>query len=174
MPLQGMQMKLFDDIDDPPRPSLWSEEVSKLVAERILPEIVKWMKPRFPIPESELEEMKTEICEAIEFTDDSYEIARELETRSHWDVDRDLIHIMDSVSEYRYQEHNKIVNQWVLSNGVEPKLKIDDVVSFKTNDLGVTSGKITSIFEKTANYGIRLDNQPNVVRLVEYERVSLK
>jgi hypothetical protein len=152
--MKGMQLQLFDDLPLPPRPSYLDKEVTDAVVERIFPEIMGWMyEPKHFSSQSEIASIKAELFSAIQYDDDSYDIARNLE-REGWDCGRELVDVLDSVPQYRHEVHKRIIQQnWVLKYGVVPKFSVGDAVVFTLKGKQET-GEITRIHPETAQYTI--------------------
>lgn len=152
--MKGMQLQLFNDLPLPPRPSYIDKEVTNIVVERIFPEIIDWMYESNRSPsQSEIDSIKAELFSAIQYDDDSYNIAKNLEGEG-WDAGRELVDVLDSVSRHRYEAHKKIIHQnWILKHGVVPKFSVGDTVSFALKGKQET-GEITRVHPETAQYTI--------------------
>lgn len=160
--MQGMQLQLFDDLPLPPRPSYLSEEVNSLTTERVVPKIIQWVCQEGGTPSAqELEAIKAEIFSAIEYDDDAYQIAKNLEYVG-WDPDADLVNLLDDVAHQRYLAHKEIVYcSWILAYGVTAKFALGDQVSFTFKGKKET-GEIIKIYPDTAQYTIHCPQHGHV------------
>ena len=160
--MQGMQFQLFDDLPLPPRPPYLSKEVNTLVAERVTPKIIQWVCQEGGPPSSqELEAIKADIFSAIEYDDDAYQIAKNLE-HAGWDPDTGLVDLLDDVAHQRHLAHKEIVyRNWILTHGVTAKFVVGDQVTFTfkgKNEIG----EIIRIYPDTAQYTIHCPQHGHV------------
>jgi len=160
--MNGMQLQLFGDLPLPPRPSQYSDSVTNIVVDKILKSIFKWVHhEKYTPSQNEIDEVKSELFNAIQWDDDPYQIAKNLEY-SGWEPDGELVDLLGNVSHYRYDAHADIVkHEWILKYGVEPKFSIGDKVSFK-NKNGFEIGEVVDIYADAAKYAIYCEHRGHV------------
>jgi hypothetical protein len=141
-----VQLPLFKDLPIPPRPKRFSENVLEETVDLMMPSVMKW----FGSSEDE-EEIRDNIKQVLEFEDDSYQIAKELEDNLYWSVDRELINVLDEVKWRRDEAHKGVVYAWVVQNCVTPKLTLEQKVQFRHKGR-ILEGIVTKIYESEAKY----------------------
>ena len=151
----SVQLPLFKDLPPVPRPKMYSEQVLELTLDKLMPKVMDWFKkfPGHDFDLGECDEVRQNVRDAIEFTDDSYEIVKELDDRHYWETDGSLVHVMDEVSHLRHAAHKELVERWVIENAIEPKFNIDDTVVFLYRGKRI-KGKIKKINQKHADYTV--------------------
>ena len=158
----GMQFQLFSDLPLPPRPKLFSDEVTLELLDRILPKVIAWIESdrKFGVSASEAEEVREDLMSAIDFEDSSYKIARSLDDLG-WSIDDELQDILKEVSQVRWDSWKINVRDWVLKNGLEPKFECGAEVSI--NLKGKTKvGQVSKIYPDTAEYCVFLPGEGHV------------
>ena len=160
--MKGMQLQLFSDLPLPPRPSQYCDEVTHLTVDKVLKSILKWMyHGNYSPPQSEIDDLKEDIFTAIQWDDDGYKIAKNLESAG-WDSDGELVDLLDDVARHRYEAHEGLVHrEWILKHGVEPKFSVGDKVSFKYKG-GFDVGEVTKIHHSNAKYVIFCEHRGHI------------
>lgn len=137
------------------RPSVYSEEVAQQVVELMLPKVIAYLKADGATDDEvggdELDNIRKELRDAIQFDDDAYKICRNLE-RGCWEVDDELHDLVGMVAFKRHDVHRKFVKEWVRSQGISAKHKAGDVVTFKTNMGKEERGEVTRVEPEIAQY----------------------
>lgn len=159
-----MQQLLFD-CGYPPRPTMYSDEVTEIVLEQLTSDVVSWIEgfgpsdKRIKVSGEYYEEVKNDLRDAIEIDDDNFSIATTLRS-SGWEVDSQLLNILDDVQHMRYDAFNKLLERWVIQNGVKSKFSIGQRVSFISSSRTLVEGVISKIDEKHAMYWIDSTTTP--------------
>lgn len=135
----------------PVRPSRSSKEIDRIVADGLLPKAIEWLRQGGE-EDSDEEDVRNDLLFALDFYDDGYQIARQLDNKG-WAVDSELVDILDNATHYRYQAHSDAVAKWVEDNQIRPTLGLEDEVWFKLHGEKQT-GVIIAIDAKHANYTV--------------------
>jgi hypothetical protein len=106
-----------------PRPSD-PEIVSVSVEKTVLADVMTWLKDA-----SERDEVKADLVKAVDA--DGYEFAKNLERRSYWDPDAELVEILSNYSTYSAMESAE--RDWVAVNGI--------TIPFAANAIVIWRGK---------------------------------
>lgn len=138
------------------RPMLFDLDVSRETVEALLPKVIAYLKSELNststvFDEEMISDVRADLIESIELTDDAYEICRSLESRT-WTVDARLVDLMSEVAAKRYAIHRKTVKDWVRSNNVTPRHRIGDQVTFSRAKGETETGTIVVIEHETAQY----------------------
>ena len=158
----GMQLQLFDDLPLPPRPSQFCDEITHEIIDKIMNPVLVWMyQGRYSPPPSQIDEVKEDLFTAIQWDDDAYEVAKNLE-HAGWDSDSDLVDILDQISYHRLDAHKNLVfNDWILKHGVTPKFSLGEKIGFKLK--GKTEiGEIIHVYHDSAKYVIHCPHHGHV------------
>jgi len=160
--MYGMQLQLFNDLPLPPRPTQYCDEVAYAIVDKVLKSIISWMyHGKFSPPQRELDDLKEDIFTAIQWSDDPFEIAKNLE-QAGWDCDGELVDLLGCVSKYRSEAYEDFIqHKWILKYGVEPKLSAGDVVSFKYKG-SFDTGEVTKIYPSSAKYLVYCSHRGHV------------
>jgi len=133
------------------RPSSHDEKIDTLIAEELLDDVIGWLKASGD-EDPDRDEVRKSLESAMDFEDDGYKIARQLDNDG-WDVDAELVHILDNAFPNRIRIHRDFVAKWVEENGIKPTFEVGQTVAFKERNKSHT-GEITRINEKQAEYTI--------------------
>lgn len=140
----------------PARPADYGQEVRDAVAARLLPLLVEWIEAVGEVvTDAEKVVYLRHLEEALRFPPwDGYRLARDLHNVG-FDPDANLVESLDAAHGYRYQEHRRIVAEWVKAQAVKLRHEIGDVV--KVNDRHVRcEGVVVSLDRVHATYTVRL------------------
>jgi len=137
-----------------PRPKIYDEQVTATLLDMLVPKVLQWMKDACDDQEmssEDLEILRNDVAEAIDYEGDSYQIVKELERNCSWTVNRDLISVMDNVGALRHRAHDSIVEAWVTQHGISPEFSVGSRVAFKDRT-GDHLGEVTKVDTKRAQY----------------------
>lgn len=118
------------------RPSIRDKEVIKVVASKLLDDVIKWLEQSgettdFENDEEERNRVVEDLVDAIEssINGDGYEIAKQLD-HDGWSPDSDLVEVLDRTSSYLRSEVSRLSVVWfteegfaVIPNGTSVKSK---------------------------------------------------
>lgn len=138
----------------PTRPSSHNEEIDMLVAIELLPKVVQWLRSEGETDIDE-EELKKELADASFHAEDGYRFAKELEASCMWEVDSELVRILDNASFARHKAHKSLVKRWVDQYSVRPKFSVGQRVTFKPHHRHgeePVTGEVTKVIEDEATY----------------------
>ena len=98
-----MRQAVLFDCGYPLRPGRYSREVTKLLVEELLPNVISWWTAHGDtVSDDDVEEAREHLLRVLEFDDDSYDIVRRLDQDFMWSVDRKSTRLNSShVSESR-------------------------------------------------------------------------
>jgi hypothetical protein len=152
------------------RPHKQDDLVIKRTLELFMPKVILYLSDDWH--ESERESVKEQISDVLRENSDGYDMARELESRHHWEQDRTLVDLMDEGEIYQRQAHKELLKQWIEVYEIQPSRKIGDRVSTTNWHRKGQVGEITKIYEDRAEYAVRFSDQPlTSAQLLEYEEV---
>lgn len=148
-----MQNKLFDippiRIKRPDFNSINFGEAYKEMAE----EILEWMND----DNVELEDIISDLKECFSpqgiKMSDGYELAKELDRDCGYDVNTELVNILDGFSHKLYMECQKFEKKWVIDCNITPKHSIGDKVHISRKGK-IYEGEISAINNEVAEYTI--------------------
>lgn len=105
--------------------------------------------------EPDMEQAMEDVARAMQFEFDGYRIAQDLEHLG-WSADAKLVELMDTLANERSDAHRTIVRQWVIDQGIAPKLAVGDQVSFtqRRPEGNRFEGEITKVDGEHAQYTV--------------------
>lgn len=108
-----------------PRPTRHHKQVQKLAAERLLPNVLRWL--RSACEQDITDKSKADVLRDLieNFDDEGYRFAHNLD-RAGWSPDADLVEILSGASTWHCEK--KCVQEWMKANGIAPKLAVGDKV----------------------------------------------
>jgi hypothetical protein len=114
-------------------------------------------------PEPDMEQAMEDVARAMKFEFDGYRIAQDLEHLG-WNADAQLVELMETLGHERSEAHRAIVHQWVIDEGITPKLAVGDQVSFtqRRPEGNRFEGEITKIDGEHAQYLINVPSLGHV------------
>jgi hypothetical protein len=132
----------------------FNEVSCRAVAEKIADDVVTWCQGK-----TNRDEVIADLEKAIAYGEDGYSIAKYLDTSRGWDVDADLVEILDRTFFEKLALHDKAVNEWVLAYSIKPKLEAGAAVTVHNRSTGnkVVDGQIVSIDEKRGRYTVFIE-----------------
>lgn len=131
-----------------PRPNRMSDEVLAEVANKLMPRVESWLQLDKEDEEyqQQLKEYAGDLLKALEVSSDGYKMASYLDERHGWDVDAELVDILDSAD--LYSAERKAVIAWVKDNDIRPHFEVGKEVTVKlSRDDSEHRGEIVSIGE---------------------------
>lgn len=138
------------------RPKLDDDNVRKLAIENLFEKKLKDYFKEFggDLDEEFIKETKNELFLATEYEHDAYDICKRLENNFFWNVESELVHLMETYFSYQYNAHDKIVKEWVKENNIQLKYFEGDEVTYQNTRKHQEHGKIISRDHKKATYTI--------------------
>ena len=95
-----------------------------------------------------------------------YELAKELESRHFWDIDAEIVDILDGHSRTLEQHRNKDVQAWADENNIEPPIPLFTRVKRVGFGRSIT-GTIKGIYDsRPCSYKVKEDGCENETRYV--------
>lgn len=127
-----------------PRPNGQSDEVLAIVANGLMPEILRWGS--WEENDREVQEVAEQILEVMEISRDGYKMAKALEDRHGWDGDADLVDILEGADFYGAER--TAVLAWIRDNDVTPAFEVGKQVKIKVGrEKTVHDGEIVTVTE---------------------------
>lgn len=108
-----------------PRPSYSSPEVLAMVANKLLPEILRWGQ----MGEAEAKEVSEQLIDVLRSEHDGFKMAKILDDRFSWDADSELVDILESAD--FYGAAREAVMSWIRDNAVTPTFEVGKEVLVK-------------------------------------------
>lgn len=141
-------------VKTPPRPNRTDDFVEKAAAEKILKDVVQWLKnlDSFVDDEAELESIREDLADVLG-EDDGYRACRRLETRHHWDCDSALVEILDDAGHALFLAEKAAVEAWVIAYKVAVPFAIGESVRIKRSG---KVGTVARIVPATASVTVKL------------------
>lgn len=138
------------------RPSSYGKDINLEIARALLPRVLLWLKldEGAALTEEETSVILDELSDACACNDDGYGVARDLDNRHMWDVDSELVDILDAVAFERIKAHDRSVEAWVLREGVKPEHALGQRVQFRFQKWDKVSnvGEVIEVDERKAKY----------------------
>lgn len=136
------------------RPTRYDDCVKRRAAELALPQVKSWLGEGFnPTDEEIMEDMMDSIDEG-----DGFAIVEHLKRRHHWEVDSELVEIMEGWFISSAQE--ELEKHWVKCLGVTLDIPIGAQVKIKRiMDQKNVQGEVVKHYPETAKYGVRTPDQ---------------
>lgn len=131
-----------------PRPTLQSDEVLAMVADKLMPSIEGWLMLDAEDDQHEMavKEYADDLLLALEVSRDGYKMASYLDDRHGWDSDAELVDILEGADFYGCERI--AVMAWVNDNDVKPKYETGAQVKIKIRrDPKEYTGEVTHIRE---------------------------
>jgi len=152
------------------RPHEQDDLVIKHTLELFMPKVISYLGDDWY--ESERESVEEHISDVLRENSDGYDMARELESRHHWEQDRALVDLMDQGEMYQRKAFEEILKQWITVYGIAPARKVGHVVGTTNWHRKGQVGTIRKIYEDSARYGVQYpDHAPTSWQLIPYEEV---
>jgi hypothetical protein len=152
------------------RPHKQDDLVIKRTLELFMPKVISYLGDDWH--ESERESVEKHISDVLRENSDGYDMARELESRHHWEQDRALVDLMDEGETYQRKAYEEIMRQWIAVYGIAPSRKVGDTVGTTNWHRKGQVGTIRKIYEERAEYGVQYSDQAATSwQLLQYEEV---
>ena len=137
------------------RPTEWSEEVRAAAIEYILPDVVRWLEAGGE-KDPDLDDLRKQLAGSAEYYRDGYRMASSLDRNYHWEVDSELVDMLDGLH-YTLSDEKKIaVWAWLKDNNIFPKLIQGANVKVKPRDsTEIIDGIITKVDLEGGQYIVR-------------------
>jgi hypothetical protein len=171
--LEGMSKQL--------RPKEYTEEEHKLACAELAKEVMDWKGN-----DGSYDEVLEDLIDVCNSRDNGYEMAKRLDNYHSWEVDPELVEILDGFDSELYGVHQQTIKNWVQNNDIQPDYKIKDLVKFTS--YGENSkdhsfeGTITRINREYATYVIYVPEMGHVKMgedssgttgiIIDYEKVT--
>lgn len=133
-------------------------------------EVHKWLSQDSE-PNETVEEIQEDLMEIYDSFSDGFALAKKLDDKG-WEVNTDLVNILDNAQSYIYTALNNAVQAWVEQYDIKPPFPIGHKVKITNNRKRITnkaefiaqevSGEITKIWEKEAKYTIYCESLGHV------------
>lgn len=146
------------------RPNYYDENITRKVAQKLLPRLTQWTEGY-----GTAAELENELSEAIQRSApwfDAYDLAQYLEKRYQWASDAQLVDILDAVATEASSVLREAIAEWVIANGIRPRQAIGDMVDVPPRDtdpeLAQFKGEIVGIDEEHATYKVFVPGRGHV------------
>lgn len=129
-----------------PRPNSQSDEVLAEVANKLMPRVAQWLQLDEEDEEYQLQlkEYANDLLKALGVSRDGYKMANYLDDQCGWDVDSELVDIMDGADFYGCER--QAVMAWIKDNDLKPKFEVGTMVTVRlSRDDAEYMGEIISI-----------------------------
>jgi len=161
-----LQSQLFFVCESPPRPKKSDDNVVEIVADKLMPHVIKWMQDADDAfmtgdacgDDEYIKNVRQDIISVISHKImglcDGYMICKELDEFHHWLVNSDLVEIMDKVYQIVHETYDNLCAEWITKNNIIPKFKIGDQVKFEDRKGTQRVGKIINVYMNSGKYTI--------------------
>lgn len=163
----------------PERPKLYGDVTDEEVVSKLLPAVAIWASTKT----SDLEGMKALKNELLDVfsssyrADDGYQLARKLDRDHRWDVDSELVEILNDAWIVRDRAWKILVKEWVVKHNILPQLSVGQPVAIKGNK---HQGEVLQVIDDEASYLVHCSSlghvkEGNGIRgiYVPYEQVEV-
>ena len=156
----------------PARPLRNHPQVIAFVAAKLEKDVNSWLQVSGDSDEESCLETLTDVLTDTHSSDwDGYKLARALEDEG-WSPDHDLVSTLDRADHFAYDEHHRLVKDWVASNGIQAKLELGREVTTRIG-FEKKTGTIIKIDALEARYHIQVPPQTDTsAYLVNFEEVE--
>lgn len=156
---RGMQLTLSLDVGQPPRPKITDDASQERYVDALIPRVLDWLRECGEFVDATpgeyyLQQLREELLDSIDYHNDGYEIAKNLERRHYWSVNASLVELLDDSVALRMVTFNSLIKEWVFSNGILPKYSVGQSVRFVTHRNVEHVGEITRVEFDQARYVI--------------------
>ncbi len=125
-----------------PRPNYHSEEVEAAAVEKLLPEVLEWLKNGNG--EQESVAVRRDLLDVFDPFEDGYGLCSKLERYKHWDCDSELVGILDNLSWRHSDALREAEQRWVEETGQKPAKQVGDACTFSQRGASYV-GEVTTI-----------------------------
>ena len=135
----GMQLPLDIAVGYPPRPKISDDASLQRYVDALIPRVLTWLRDAGEFDESNpgesyLRQLREELLDSVDYHNDGYEIAKNLERRHYWGVDASLVEILDDSRALRMVTFYSLIKEWVFSNGILPQYSVGQSVRFRMSE----------------------------------------
>lgn len=128
------------------RPKYSDRETLTRAVDKIIPEVLNWLQDG-----STAEDIREDLLAVSSYPDDGYELCRKLDSYHHWQVNAQLVEIMDGMSHYKHTALEDREKEWIAAEGIKPKYGVGNTVEFPRED-EVCSGKVYRVEVDVGKY----------------------
>lgn len=114
------------------RPDNAGEAILEYACSKILDAVMDWAEE--PRDSKERPGFLKDLMKASRHNDDGFEIVQALQKKCSWEVNRDLIDILDNLEIHRDVAHRRAVAAWVKAHNITPVFEVGAEVVLKTWD----------------------------------------
>lgn len=149
------------------RPDFHSEETKEEFLILVREEVRKFLAADEDVAEIDdeyLDDNLSTLWTAIEYNDDGYHIAHDLE-RDGWEGSTELVEFAENLLWKKYSARDIAVEKWITANGLVPHFKVGDNVTYKfRKDFKdqEKQGEVTRVEEKRGQYIIFDESEGHV------------
>lgn len=115
-----MQEAMFTDfkaqVTPRKRPRIHDDNIQEQAIDKFMPKFSKWCQQD---SEEELEAIKEELMERIDYGSDACEIMSDLKSYNCWSVDRDLLDLIEDTQHEMWEVYHREVKKWVKEQYIE-------------------------------------------------------
>ncbi|MAM84038.1 MAG: hypothetical protein CL472_05105 [Acidobacteria bacterium] len=148
------------------RPTTYTDKMNRAAAEKMADQLISqngFSKNR--------ESIVIDLLKSIYHWHDGYNLAKDLESYSYWDVDAEVVATLSDMYGLRLEEKERCEKEWVKQTNPQPTFSVGDEVSFQSAIDGLVTGPIHSIYEDLARYVVDVKRTGTGGILVPYENV---
>lgn len=146
-----------------PRPKHLDPDVLELSAKSALPAVKRYLGKEYPGDHEILEDLLS----VLGYPDQSgFEIYRRLRDYKHWDDDRELVDLGDSIECAAREALSFMISRWIETFRLSPIHTVGDEVTLTYNSgrrVGTHHGSIIDIDLKRACYTVCIPSQGHVI-----------
>lgn len=141
------------------RPGRFDERVIRTAVEAIRESVVRFLDGEHP---DEIDSALDDIVSAADFTEDTYQITRNLEDAGWYGGDA-LYELVDELPMHRLQAHRDAVRAWVKRTGQVPSHAVGDTVTFHSAfDRRDFTGEVVKVNPEEMTYTVFVEELGHV------------
>lgn len=177
---QQLSFNFNDSIIPFPRPSKECGEILQKLVDLYFDKVMAWLKPKYGVfTPQDIEDTKEDINDVFASfsSENGYVICQQFE-KYGWEIDSELINIMDEVQHTKFNLHDDLQASWVKSNNITPQLSLNDKVKISKGYNEFVVGEIINIYRPTAKYLVFCESEGHVKSgngtrgfIVDFEKV---
>lgn len=131
-----------------------TDEVIMKAALDTAKELAQWSE----IKDNEIEAKAKDIAAVTTgMHQNAYEICKNLDARHYWEINAQIVEVMDGYTHRLEKYRDEYIKQWILEMGVKPPFEVGTRVTWNGGKTGVISGIYT---HRPATYAIKDDDGP--------------
>jgi hypothetical protein len=148
---------LFGNVAAEPRPTQITDEMLHRVAEKLLPEVLRWLSDGGGMHDRDnVERDLVDILKSGGFHSwDPYKLTKALEDDHGWECDSKLSEILEQADNFISDERTAAINRWIKANNIQPVFAKNDAVQFSrkgSHGEKTYTGTILEVYPDTASY----------------------